>query len=181
MNDISTSKNPFSIKTGIMTFVAVACAIGIVVVALYPDKTDKVTNNDQPTNTQSQETSEAAQEEERRIMAEKELAEQDAQVKNAAAAASAAVMEFINNNNGKMPLLASEVAGINQSMSDGLKHPVTGQPYMLVQTEPKDHEFYFAAPRQGCNEDGTLLSTGNQRQSAIQAKLVSGQLYCLEN
>lgn len=168
------------IKVMLLTVVAVGCSVGIVVAALYPQKKSDSPGAQTVSSAQAEETkANTTDSAEPKPPTEAEIQSMDQEVKNAASSAVGAVVEFISNNNGRLPTTDDNFASINQMLADDLKHPVTKQPYVLVLTEPKDHELYYA-PRKQCADDNTLVDSRSQRMSAVQAKLVSGALYCVE-
>jgi hypothetical protein len=159
----------FKAKLAILTLVAVVAASGIVFELLH--KTTPVIV-DKPVATDV----EVKPPEVSRV-----VASQDVEVKNATAAMTARVDEYISNHNGKLPLLSSEIAQINdeENKSRSPRDPINGKAFMLVQTAPQDNEILYLVGRK-CNADNTIAAADSPRTFVLQSKLVSGALYCVD-
>jgi hypothetical protein len=158
----------FKIKLAMLTLVAVVAASGIVFELLHRT-TPATINKPQVADTEV------------KPQTTKTVISQDVEVKNATAAMTARVDEYINNHNGKLPLLASEVAQINsdEKLSKSPRHPINDKAFALVQTAPHDNEILYLVGRK-CNADNTIAVAGSPRAFVLQSKLVSGALYCVD-
>ena len=106
---------------------------------------------------------------------------QDKEIERAVTTIAANLEEYAANNKGSLPLLSSEIDVFNSTYIDQtMLHPSNQKPYLLVQTEPKDNELLYLKYKK-CGTDGKLLASTSRRSYAIQAKLISGDTYCIDN
>jgi hypothetical protein len=122
----------------------------------------------------------AAQTESTKSTPSKSVVSQDEAVKSAISQMAAYIEEYRNNNNGKLPLTSQEVETVNSIFIQLKPHPVNHRPYVLVQTAPKDNEVLYLIGRKCNKEDDTIQSSTSPRSYILQARLVSGALYCMD-
>jgi hypothetical protein len=161
-------------QTGSVVFIALFVIIWILLVGIFlfvlqrQSEDKKIDTNTQTSSSQKQTTSSEEQ-------------SQDKEIERAVTSVAASLEEYAANNNGSLPLLSSEVDSFNSTYIDQtMLHPVNHKPYLVVQTGPKDNELLYLKYKK-CGADGTLVSTTNKRSYAIQAKLISGENYCIDN
>lgn len=106
---------------------------------------------------------------------------QNQEIEQAVNSVAGGMEEYIADNNGSLPLLSSEINTFNLNYIDQtILHPINQKPYILTPTYPKENELLYLKYK-SCGNSGTLKTSSSQRSYVLQAKLISGELYCVDN
>lgn len=155
----------------VLSTIAALAAAGIIVTAVR-DGSERAADTDAVASNTTEPTVDE--------MTEQQVMSYDKEIKNAMASAAGIASEYVNNHNGATPSTPEAISEMNMALkSTKMRHPISKQPYVLVQTEPKDNEMLLLTGKK-CASDVSYVDAASRRSIIIQAMLVSGSLHCID-